>query len=70
MQKIFTEKKDSKRVLTKKRFSQIKEIKKSFHKKKRYTNRQKRFKKVFMKRKIFADKKNFIKKEIHADNHK
>ena len=34
MQKIFTEKKDSKRVLTKKRFSQIKEIQKSFHKKK------------------------------------
>ena len=34
MQKIFTEKKDSKRVLTKKRFSQIKEIQQSFHKKK------------------------------------
>ena len=70
MQKMFTDKKDSKRVLIKKRFSQIKEIQESFHKEEDILTDKKRFKKVFMEKKILADKKIFIKKEMHTENHK
>ena len=67
---MFTDKKDSKRVLIKKRFSQIKETQKSFHKEEDILTDKKRFKNVFMEKKILADTKIFIKKEMHAENHK
>ena len=67
---MFTDKKDSKRVLIKKRFSQIKEIQKSFNKEEDILTDKKRFKKVFMEKKILADKKIFIKKEMHTENDK
>ena len=58
MQKIFTDKKDSKRVLIKKRFSQIKEIQKSFHKEEDIITDKKDSKK-FSWKKRFSQTKRF-----------